>query len=149
MSGRTARALALVVAVSALAWQTQRAIHRLEAGRLLAQAEARTLAAIQARRVSSQVFAEHLAWLERAAALDPLEVGVPIARGTQYLLLKRPQEALAAYREAAALEPRPEIDLNLGRALWMAGDTEAARAAFARAVAGNPLLQTQVPPEAR
>jgi tetratricopeptide (TPR) repeat protein len=149
MSGRVARVVALVLAVAALVWHTQRALDRLEAGRLLAQVEARTLAAIQARRVSSQLFAEHLAWLDRAASLDPLEVGVPIARGTQYLLLKRPHEAVAAYRAAAALEPRPEVDLNLGRALWMAGEQEAARSAFARAVAGNPLLLPQVPPEAR
>jgi tetratricopeptide (TPR) repeat protein len=80
-----------------------------------------------------------------AGSRDPLEIGVPIARGSQYLLLRRPDEAIAAYREAAALEPRPEIDLNLGRALWMKGDKEAARQALQRAVRLNPALRAEVP----
>jgi Flp pilus assembly protein TadD len=91
------------------------------------------------------MFAENLSWLDRAAQLDPLEIGIPIARGSQYLLLRRPDEAIAAYREAAALEPRPEIDLNLGRALWMRGDKDAARQAFRRAVRLNPALRAEVP----
>jgi tetratricopeptide (TPR) repeat protein len=135
-------------AVVALVWQTGRTVDRIRASRLLAQVESRTMAAIQARRAPSTLFAEHLAWLETARRLDPLEVGVPLARGTQFLLLRRPDEALAAYRDAAALEPRPEIDLNIGRALWMRGDRDGARRAFARAVQLNPLLRREVPPEA-
>ncbi len=149
MTGRGLHALLLVVTLAALEWQTQRVRDRLEAGRLLAQVEARTQAALARRRAPSTMFGEHLAMLERARALDPLEIGVPIARGAQYLLLRRPEEAIAAYREAAALEPRPEIDINLGRALMMQGDMAAARRAFARAVRLNPALAAEIPPEAR
>jgi tetratricopeptide (TPR) repeat protein len=129
----------------ALGWQTLRTNDRLTASRLLAQVEVRTMAAMQARRAPSTMFAEHLAWLETAARLDPLEIGVPIARGSQFLLLRRPDEALAAYRAAAALEPRPEIDMNIGHALWMRGAKDEAKRAFARAVALNPQLRREVP----
>jgi tetratricopeptide (TPR) repeat protein len=80
--------------------------------------------------------------------MDPLEIGIPMARGTQFLLLRRPDDALKAYREAAALEPRPEIDLNIGRALLQKGDKPEARAAFLRAVQLNPRLRAELPPGA-
>lgn len=146
MTGRQLFPIVAIALAAALAAQTMRARDRLEAGRLLAQVEARTIAAVQARRAPSTMFAENLSWLDRAAQLDPLEIGIPIARGSQYLLLRRPDEAIAAYREAAALEPRPEIDLNLGRALWMRGDKEAARKLLQRAVQLNPALRAEVPP---
>jgi tetratricopeptide (TPR) repeat protein len=130
----------------ALGWQTLRAVDRITASRLLARVEAQTLAAVQARHAPSTMFVEHLQWLDTAARLDPLEIGVPIARGSQFLLLRRPADALAVYRQAAALEPRPEIDLNIGRALWMQGDRDAARKAFQRAVQLNPQLRDEVPP---
>ncbi len=144
-SAQVTRWACLVLVVLALGWQTFRARDRLEASRLLAQVEARTRFAISARRAPSTLFAEHLAWLDVAARLDPLEVGIPVARGTQFLLLRRPAEALAAYRAAAALEPRPEIDLNIGRALSMQGSHADARAAFTRAVRLDPHLRAEIP----
>jgi tetratricopeptide (TPR) repeat protein len=149
MTGRQLFPFVFVPLLAALAWQTMRAHDRLEAGRLLARVEARTFAAVRARRASSAMFGENLTWLDQAGRLDPLEIGVPIARGTQYLLLRRPDDALAAYREAAALEPRPEIDLNVGRALLMQGKREEARRAFARALSLNPQLRDEVPPMER
>jgi tetratricopeptide (TPR) repeat protein len=145
MTGRQLFPIVAIALAAALAGQTLRARNRIEAGRLLAQVEARTMAAVQAKRAPSTMFAENLAWLDRAAQLDPLEIGIPIARGTQYLLFRRADEAIAAYRDAAALEPRPEIDLNLGRALWMRGDKEAARKVIRRAVQLNPALRAEVP----
>jgi hypothetical protein len=138
----------LVMLLIALGWQVVRTSNRITASRLLARVEARTLAAIQQRHAPSTMFAEHLAWLDTAARLDPLEIGVPMARGTQFLLLRRPDDALTAYREAAALEPRPEIDLNIGRALLQKGDKANARASFARAVQLNPRLRAELPPGA-
>ena len=149
MTVRQVRAVALVLLVAALGWQTVRVQDRLEAGRLLARVEARTQDALARRRAPSTMFAEHLDWLARAGELDPSEIGVPIARGTQYLLLRRPADALSAYQEASRLEPRPEVDLNIGRAHWMAGNREQAVAAFRRAVRLNPRLAAEVPPEAR
>jgi Flp pilus assembly protein TadD len=147
MSGRRLFPVLIVFLVIALGWQTVRMRNRIVASRLLALVESRTRAAIAARRAPSTLFAEHLVWLDRAERLDPLEIGVPIARGAQYLLLRRPDEATAAYRAAAALEPRPEIDLNLGRALLLRGDREAARLSFARAVRLDPRLRGEVPPD--
>jgi tetratricopeptide (TPR) repeat protein len=145
MTGRQLFPIVALALAAALVGQTMRARNRVEAGRLLAEVEARTIAAVQARRAPSTLFAENLSWLDRAAQLDPLEIGVPIARGSQYLLLRRADEAIAAYREAAALEPRPEIDLNLGRALWMRGDKDAARQVLQRAVRLNPALRAEGP----
>jgi tetratricopeptide (TPR) repeat protein len=145
MSGRRLLPIVALALAAALVAQTIRARDRLEAGRLLAQVESRTIAAVQARRAPSTMFAEHLSWLDRAEQLDPLEIGVPIARGSQFLLLRRADDAIAAYRVAAAREPRPEIDLNLGRALWMRGDKDAARQSFTRAVRLNPMLRSEVP----
>jgi tetratricopeptide (TPR) repeat protein len=104
-----------------------RASARIEASRILRRVEAASLAAVAAGRAPRALFALHLRRLERAAALDPSAVGVLVAKGSQYLLLRRPQEAIAAYRQALALEPRPEIHLNLARAYRMAGRAEAAR----------------------
>lgn len=148
MTGRQLFPWLLAILLIALGWQTLRASDRITASRLLARVESRTVAAIQARHAPSTMFAEHLQWLDQAARLDPLEVGVPMARGTQFLLLRRPDDALAAYRAAAALEPRPEIDLNIGRALLQKGDRDQARAAFARAVQLNPRLRDELPPGA-
>lgn len=145
VTGRQLFPLVAFAIAAAIVGQTLRARDRVEAGRLLAQVEARTMAAVQARRAPSTMFSENLSWLDRAAHLDPLEIGIPIARGSQYLLLRRADEAIAAYREAAALEPRPEIDLNLGRALWMRGDKDAARKVLERAVRLNPALRAEVP----
>lgn len=145
LSGRQLFPFIFVGLIAAVGWQTLRASDRITSSRLLGQVEARTLAAIQLRRAPSTLFTQHLAWLDTAGRLDPLEIGIPMARGSQFLLLRRPDEALAAYREAAALEPRPEIDLNIGRALWMRGSKEEARVAFARAVKLNPVLIGGVP----
>lgn len=139
----------LVVLALALGGQTMRVRDRIEAGALLARVERRTQDAVARRRAASTMFAEHLDWLDRARRLDSLDVGVPIARGAQFLLLRRPADAIEAYADAAQLEPRPEIDLNLGRAYWMAGDQAQAREHFARAVRLNPRLLTEVPIEAR
>ena len=141
----TARWSCLALVLLTLVWQTVRARDRLEASRLLAQVEARTQFAIRAGRAPSTMFAQHLAWLDAAARLDPLEIGIPTARGTQLLLLRRPSEAMSAYRAAAALEPRPEIDMNMGRALLMQGARAEARAAFTRAVRLDPHLRAEVP----
>jgi len=146
MTGRQMFPWVLAALLIAFGWQTLRSVDRITASRLLSNVEARTHAAILARHAPSTMFAEHLAWLETAARLDPLEVGIPTARGAQFLLLRRPDDALAAYRQAAALEPRPEIDVNIGRALLMKGDREQARVMFRRAVQLNPRLRAEVPP---
>jgi O-antigen ligase len=129
----------------ALAGQTDRWRDRLTASRTLRQVEVLTMAAASSGQAPRGLLPANLEALRQAAALDPLEVGIPIARGSIFYLLGSPQSALDAYRQAEALEPRPEIDLNIGRALLQSGQTEEARAAFRRAVRLAPHLAPVVP----
>jgi tetratricopeptide (TPR) repeat protein len=126
----------------ALAGQTVRWRERMAASRILKAVEGRTLTA---RRTSQ--LRENIKQLRRAGRLDPLEIGIPIARGSQYYLLRQSQAAVDAYEEALRLEPRPEIYLNLGRALELAGRKEEAGRAFRLALRIDPRLGQEVPPE--
>lgn len=136
--------LAVGCAGQAVRWRS-----RLEAGRLLAQVEALSMAVAQQGKAPRRLLQVNLDVLRRAAALDPVEVGVPIARGSQHLLFGSPEAAIEPYRAAAALEPRPEIYLNLGRAEWMAGRTEEAHRDFALALRLDPRLAEVVPLQMR
>jgi hypothetical protein len=138
--GRLAAVAAGVALVAALAGQTVRLRDRILASRLLRRVEVTTIAAAGSGRLSPQLVASNLEALRRAAALDPADAGIPLARGGLYQLLERPEPALAAYREALALEPRPEIYLNLGKAYAMAGREAEARRAFEITRRLDPLL---------
>ncbi|HWM94020.1 MAG TPA: tetratricopeptide repeat protein [Thermoanaerobaculia bacterium] len=141
----------IVVPLLALALlaQTDRLRDRLTAGRMLRQVEMISLAAMARGQVPRGLFPANLELLRRASALDPAEVGIPVARGTQYLLLGNGASAASAYREALKMEPRPEIYLNLGRALATAGETEEARRNFRLALQLDPRLESEVPPDMR
>ena len=140
--------LAAVLAL-ALTGQAVRGHARLTAGRLLARVEALTLAATSQGSASRGLLRDNLDALHRAADLDPVEVGVPIARGSQYLVFGSPEAAIESYAAAAALEPRPEIYLNLGRADLFARRPEEARHNFSLALRLDPHLAPVVPPEMR
>jgi cytochrome c-type biogenesis protein CcmH/NrfG len=78
-----------------------------------------------------------------------VEVGVPVARGGQYLFfLARPEEAELSYREALRLEPHPEAYMGLGKAQWMAGRRDEAGQSFTAAVRLQPLLARELPADA-
>ena len=136
--------LALVL-ILALAGQTARWRARVTAGRLLHRVEMLTMAAASRGSAPRSLLSVNLEALRRAAALDPLEVGVPIARGTQYLLFGNLEAAREAYEAAASLEPRPEIYLNLGRVALAAGRQEEARRWFAESLRLDPQLGAFVP----
>jgi Flp pilus assembly protein TadD len=139
----------LVLLVAALVGQLRLTIARLGASRALDQVELRSKAALAAGRSSRILFAENLQVLRRAAELDPLEPGVPIARGAQHLLLGSAEAAEEAYIDALRLEPRPEIYLNLGRAQLLAGSREAAKYSFRTAVTLDPNLAQFIPAAGR
>lgn len=139
----------LALLVLGLAGQTVRWVNRLQASRLLREVELLSMAAVSAGRASSQLMFRNLESLRQAASRDPVEVGIPIARGTQYLFLSRMDPAVRSYEEALALEPRPEGYLNLGRAQWLAGRREEARRNFATAVRLDPRMARDIPAEAR
>jgi tetratricopeptide (TPR) repeat protein len=143
MRGRTLGGLLAVLLLLALAGQTVRWRDRLAASRLLANAEALTLG-VAAGQVP-RALADNLEALRRAAALDPVQVGIPIARGSQYLLLGRAEPAEQAYLEALRLEPKSEIYLDLGRAQWLAGRREEALRNFELAVRLDPRLVRALP----
>jgi tetratricopeptide (TPR) repeat protein len=71
--------------------------------------------------------------LLEAGERDPVEFGIPMARGSLFYLLGRSGAAVRAYEEALALEARSEIYANLGRVYFTAGDQDAAREAFRKA----------------
>lgn len=136
-----------------LAWglfaQTGRALDRLRGAVLLRQIELVLLAAAQRGQAPPQLLPYNLEQLRRAARWTPVEVGVPIARGSQYYLFGHLQAAIDAYEAAAAFEPKPEIYLNLGRAHFAAGHLEEARKSYALAVRLDPRMAAAVPAELR
>ncbi len=136
---------ALAALALALAFQSVRLRDRLQASSLLRRAEARTLAAAATGRIASTLLQQNLLDLERAARLDPVEVGIPLARGSQFLLMRRAAAAIESYERALALEPRPEIYLNRARARLLAGEAAAAEEDFARAARLDPALRISRP----
>jgi tetratricopeptide (TPR) repeat protein len=150
VSGRRLYWVVAALLAAALAGQLQRSRDLLEARRVLRQVEQISVVAATSGRPAAALaplYWVHVELLRRAEGLDPADARLPLARGSQYLLLGRAEEAVAAYREALAIEPRPEIYLNLGRAQLGAGDREAARESFRRALALDPFLRQDVPPE--
>ncbi len=139
-------ALLAGVLVLALLAQTVRWRDLALAGRLLGTVKALSLAMSGSGQAPPRLVAQNLEELRRAQPLDPVEVGIPIARGGQYLFfLHRPEEAAGSYREALALEPHPEAYMGLGKALWMAGRLEEARESLQRAVRLSPSLAQELP----
>jgi Flp pilus assembly protein TadD len=132
---------------AALLFQTGRMHDRLLASRMLRQVELLSMAVISRGEMPRGLVPSNLELLRRASALDRTEVGIPVARGTQYLLVRNGDQAASAYREALALEPRPEIHLNLGRALLIAGDREGARRELRLALRLDPHLAPLIPPD--
>jgi tetratricopeptide (TPR) repeat protein len=130
-----------------LVGQTLRWRDRATASRLLREVEVVTMTAMSTRQLSEPLLFRNLEVLRAAAAKDPVEVGIPIARGTQYLLLRRNDAAIRAYEDAVALEPRPEAYLNLGRALWFSGRRDEARPYFEQAVRLDPRVAAELPRE--
>ena len=140
---------AVLLLLLALLGQTGRLMDRLTAGRMLRQVELLSMAAIARNQLPRGLVASNLELLRQAAVLDPTEIGIPIARGTQYLLLGNGSSAAASYKAALELEPRPEIYLNLGRALAANGQLEEAREQFRIALRLDPNLAPVVPPALR
>lgn len=141
--------MAVPLLALALLAQTDRLRDRLTAARMLRQVELLSMAAIERGQMPRGLVPANLELLRRASPLDPTQVGVPIARGTQYLLLNNGTSAARSYREALELEPRPEVYLNLGRALAAAGEREEARRNFRLALRLDPRLDPEVPPDMR
>jgi tetratricopeptide (TPR) repeat protein len=136
----------LALLLAALGLQTVRLRHRLLASRLIGQVQAISLAAARmGAGAVERVVPPGLAELRLAGEADPVNVEVPLSRGSLFLLARRPEEAIEAYRRAAALEPHPEIFLHLGDALLAAGHLEEARRGYRTALLLDPWLRSSVP----
>jgi tetratricopeptide (TPR) repeat protein len=143
MNGRVLVWPLLLVLGIALAGQSLRWRDRLTASRILNTVEKLTMPAYRAQRMD--LLQTHVELLHRAQVRDPLEVGIPVARGSQHFLLRQPEAAIGAYEEALRLEPRPETYLYLGLALDSAGRFDEAGRAFRLAARIDPRLLPQVP----
>ena len=148
----TSRALVwilLPLVLVSLLVEVRMARNRLRADRLVRQVETLTMVALQSGRVPRTVTAANLRLLREAEELVPYEISIPIAKGSQYLIMGRPEEALKAYSEALERESRPEIYLNMGRAYRLAGQEQAAQGSFVLAVRLSPRLRKEIPSDIR
>jgi tetratricopeptide (TPR) repeat protein len=143
------RALAwalIAVLVAALVMQAVRLRDRLLSSRLVLQVQAISLAAARSGPGAvGRVLPIGLAELRVAGEADPVNIEVPLSRGSLFLLAGRPEDAIAAYRRAVDLEPHPEIYLHLGDAQLAAGHLEDARRSHHVALLLDPWLRWTVP----
>jgi len=141
---------AALVLVWALIDQTGRWRDLVAASKRLRVVEAVTAQAMASGgKVPDRVIGGSVRLLRQAERLDPSDVAVQAGLAGQYLLAGSPLRAEDALRRALKLEARPELYLNLGRALLAQGDREAAREAFTDAVRLAPRLLRQVPASLR
>ena len=120
MKGRTLAALLTLVLVLAALGQSIRWRNRMTASRLLSRVEQLTLAAVRYGQAPVKLMADNLEALRRAAPLNPVEVGIPMARGTQYLFLVRRKAPKSTHRpQARASSPgRPHSAATSRYSLW-------------------------------
>jgi len=98
-------------------------------------------------RISATQADAFIAELERAQVMNPVDVSIPIARGSLFFITGRPGPAVAAYEEALAIEPRSEIYRNLGRAYQALGDLRTARPILRTAIELDHKLAPLLRPE--
>jgi len=146
MRGTTVAAALAALLLAALAFDVRRGARLVGADKRVKLVEVTsTIAAARRDAAGPTVLRRNLEVLRAAAAMDPADVRVPLARGSVLLLLGRLDEAIASYRQALALEPRPEIHLNLGRALAAAGRRDEAERHFALVRAIDSRLARSIP----
>lgn len=149
MSGRLTFWVVFPCLLAALLGQTVEGAHWLRASQTVKAVEARTVEVVRMGRAPAQLLHANVVELERAARLDPSNVGVLIALGSQYLVMRVPDTAIETYRRALRLEPRPEIYLNIARAYLMEGNRASARRNFRLALRLSPGLRREIPREFR
>jgi Flp pilus assembly protein TadD len=146
MRGRSLAAALTVLLLAALALDVRRGARLIGADKRVKLVEVTSPIAAARRDAAGQaLLRRNLEVLRAAAAMDPADVRVPLARGSVLLLLGRLDEAISSYRQALALEPRPEIHLNLGRALVAAGRRDEAERHFALVREIDPRLARSIP----
>lgn len=149
-TARSRPALALTILLVLVGvWRFDQARDQLGASFTVARVQAEAQAMLATGRVYPHMVRAWVEQLRAARAANPAEVALPLAEGSLHLLARHPEAAAGAYEDALALEPRPEIWLNLGRVQLAGGDREAARESFRRALVLAPHLSDEVPPDVR
>ena len=138
-----------IVLALALLFQTMRASSQLAANRALRVAEESGLQMLTSDRVERSALLRNLELLRRAATDAPADPRIPMAIGSQYMILGNRSAAARWYRRALAVEARPEIYFNLGRALWLSGQEDESLEAYRAAVKLDPGRRGDVPEEIR
>lgn len=146
---RLARWILPALLAAVLLLQLVRALDLLRAQRLVWAVDARTATMIKNGALSPSHLHAHLKALTDARALDPAEVTIQVAIGSQSMLLGKYEEALTQYRDALELERRPEIYLNMGKCRQAQERMGDARRLYAMAVRLDPTLMQEVPVEIR
>ncbi|HVS32601.1 MAG TPA: tetratricopeptide repeat protein [Thermoanaerobaculia bacterium] len=85
-------------------------------------------------REAAAMARENLQRLQRLSYPSVLDPEIHVLKAANYRVLRRYQEAIAAYDEALRLEPTAHIYLNRGVTQLAAGRPEAAHESFSRAV---------------
>ncbi len=134
MSGRRLVWVLTPLLVAILALDIVRGVRRWEASRAVNTVRKITAKITDSGRPNKRLIARNIELLLNAEAISPVDVDLPIARGGQNLLLRRPQAAIAAFEHALVLEPRGEIYAYIGQAKFAAGRHDEAEEAFRIAV---------------
>jgi len=137
--------IATGLVLAALYAETGRARRLLGASRRLHTVEQTSARASAFGGRREALLLANLKVLDVAAAMDPAEVGIPLARGSVYYLLGRLEPAIESYRAALRLEARPEVHLNLGRALYAHGATAEGEREMRRGTRLDPRLARELP----
>ena len=145
MSGRALSLVLSAALLAALAWRAVVGARALEASRLVRTVEVTSPAAAAAGEAGQGLLRRNLALTLEATRLDPASLPAAQALGSVYLLLGRPDSAVTAYERALALQPAAEIYMDLGHAYRAQGASDAARSYYAKAVALDLRLRSQVP----
>lgn len=136
-------ALSSLLLVPGLVLVARGGMGRLEASRILRATSQTAQLALERGQLSRSLLQANLRLLRRARDLDALEVGIPMTAGSHYLLLGNSAAAAEWYRRAMEVEPKPNLYLNLARALLMSGREEEAAAYLDAAVALDPSLRQE------
>lgn len=147
MKRRWIGVVAVALVALALAAQLLRARRLEDASHVLRTVEQVSVAVAARGQVPPGLLWDNVKLLQRAHERDPADSRILLAIGGQYLLLGRPEDAIATYERALEIEPRPEIFLNLARAQERSGELEAARESYRRAQVLDPRQRPLVPRE--
>jgi len=134
LNGRLVAWCLAVLLSAALGLQVREAARRMKASQILEVVKTVTQESRRHGRLTKGVINSNIKLLRLAERLNPAEVLLPIARGGQYVRLKRWDSAIQAFETALEIEPRGDIYRHIGRANFSLGRRDEADRAFRLAI---------------